>query len=69
MPRHAALSPRQPVKVYLTEENLAQLRLATFSALKGKPQHGATSDIVNQALEAYFSKENRNVQSGDSQQA
>ena len=67
MPRHASLSPRQPVKLYLTEEILAKLRLAAFSALKGKPQHGATSDIVNQALEAYFSKEPSHVQPRDSQ--
>lgn len=67
MARHASPEQKYPLKVYLTEKNMALLRLATYSALRGKPAHGATSELVNAALDLFFNqtsqKEQNNVQS------
>jgi hypothetical protein len=57
MARTPSLTPTECVKVYLSPMNAARVRLAAFSPLRGKAEHGAISRIVNDALDQYFKKD------------
>jgi hypothetical protein len=53
MPRPKSIERTEPVKVYLTPQNAAWVRLATTSSLTGRTVHGEISTLINKALEQY----------------
>jgi hypothetical protein len=57
MARPRNIDRTEPTKVYLSSQNAARLRLAAYSPLRGKAEHGELSRLVNLALDHYF-KEN-----------
>jgi hypothetical protein len=54
MARPRNIDRTEPTKVYLSSQNAARLRLAAYSPLRGKAEHGELSRLVNLALDHYF---------------
>jgi len=56
MGRVRAINPKIPLKIYLSEEVTARLKLASFSEYRGKVLYGQQSQIVEDALTAYLNQ-------------
>lgn len=59
MPRVKSLTPSTPVKVYISQENMAKLALVTHDPERGRAVFGTVSQTVNDALALYFSDERK----------
>jgi hypothetical protein len=59
MPRRPSLTPTTPTKVYLSQDNAANLALLTHDEDKGKTAFGEVSRIINMALAEFFSPEHK----------
>ena len=64
MARKPSLNPPQEFKIYLSQDNAAQLRLMTHDPSSNRAVFGEVSRIANEAFQLYFQrlKEARNGQ-------
>lgn len=59
MPRVKSLTPSHPVKVYISQENMAKLALVAVDPERKRAVFGKISETVNDALAYYFSDERK----------
>lgn len=56
MPRVKSLTPSHPVKVYISQENMAKLALVAIDPERNRAHFGKLSETVNDALAFYFTE-------------